>query len=85
MSDTLDMFASAVNDLANGPKISSFHELTEGLLRRLAEKGLTLEQCSDRKMMNRSIRTLKQHCRDYEISFPDYTPRAMKKAIKDGE
>jgi len=85
MSDTMDMFASAVNDLANGPKISSVHDLTESLLRRLSEKGLTLEKCSDRKMMNRSLRTLKQHCRDYEISFSDYTPRAMKKAEKDGE
>ena len=75
---TNDMFTEAVNDLANGPHMSSFMTMTGALLRRLSEKGLTLEQCTDRKMLNRSRRTLEAHCRQFEIAFPDYTPVSMR-------
>lgn len=82
MTETLDMFASAVNEIANGPRVTSFQDLTESLLRRLSEKGLTLEQCADRRMLNRSLSTLESHCREFGIRFPDYTPSNMRKHIK---
>gem|GEM_PF-4668342 len=50
-------------------------------MRRLAEKGLTLAQISDRRMLNRSIGTLEAHCRAFGIRFPDYTPRNMRKHV----
>lgn len=76
--DQADMFAGAVQDLADGPRISSYQELTEGLMRRLAEKGSTLEQLCDKRMMNRSRRTLEAKCREYGIQFPDYIPVSMR-------
>lgn len=87
---TTDMFAEAVRDVADGPQLSSFMNMTGALLRRLSEKGLTLEQCTDRKMLNRSRRTLEAHCRQFEIAFPDYTPVSMRpkgwrKAPNDGK
>lgn len=77
--ETMDLFAGVINDIANGPKVQ---DLTEMLLRRLAEKGLTLEQCADRRMLNRAISTLEAHCRDYGISFSDYTPPNMRKHVR---
>lgn len=74
----LDLFAGAVNEIANGPKTTSFQDLTEGLLRRLSEKGLTLDQCTDRRMLNRSASTLKGHCTKYGIRLPDFTPSNMR-------
>ncbi len=80
-TETYDMFAGVINEMANGPLVTSFQGLTESLLRRLSEKGLTLEQCADRKMLNRSVGTLEAHCREYGIRFPDYTPSNMRKHI----
>lgn len=57
-AQTLDLFADALKDTANGPRVSDFHGLTKGLLQRLSEKGLTLEQCAGPKMLNRSVETL---------------------------
>ncbi len=81
MTETLDMFAGVVREIANGPKVTSFQDLTESLLRRLSEKGLTLEQCADRRMSNRSVSTLQKHCREYSIRFPDYVPSNMRKHV----
>lgn len=78
-AETLDLFAGVINDIANGPKVQ---DLTEMLLRRLSEKGLTLEQCADRRMLNRAISTLEGHCRDYSISFSDYVPPNMRKHVR---
>lgn len=69
MTETMELFDLAVNDATKGPQ-----DLTESLLRRLAEKGLTLEQCADPRMMNQPIKALQRHCRKYGISFPDYDP-----------
>lgn len=80
----MELFSAAVNEMANGPRITSYQDLTESLMRRLAEQGMTLEEASGPKIMNRSLRTLKQHCRDFSIAFSDYTPRAMKKDEADG-
>lgn len=81
-TETLDMFASAVNEFANGPRVGSFQDLTEGLLRRLSEKGLTLAQCADRRMLNRSMSTLKGHCTKFGIRFPDFTPPNMRTQLQ---
>jgi hypothetical protein len=81
-TETFDMFAGVINEMANGPRVSSFHGLTKDLLRRLSEKGLTLEQCASRKMLNRSVGTLQSRCREFGIRFPDYTPANMRKHIK---
>lgn len=82
MGDTIDLFADALKDMANGPRVSDFQGLTEGLLRRLSEKGLTLAQCADRKMLDRSLRTLEGHCVTYGIRFPDFTPANMRTHIQ---
>lgn len=81
-AETLNMFAGIVNEIANGPKVTDFQSLTASLLRRLSEKGLTLEQCADRRMLNRSISTLEGHCREYGIAFPDYMPPNMRKHVR---
>lgn len=80
-TQTLDMFAGVVKEIAAGPRVSSFQNLTADLLRRLSEKGLTLEQCADRRLLNRSISTLEGHCREYGIRFPDYTPSNMRRHV----
>jgi hypothetical protein len=80
-AQTLDMFAGVVKEIAAGPRVSSFQNLTADLLRRLSEKGLTLEQCADRRLLNRSISTLEGHCREYGIRFSDYTPSNMRKHL----
>lgn len=82
MAETLDLFAGVVREIANGPKVTSFQDLTESLLRRLSEKGLTLEQCADRRMLDRSVSTLESHCRTYGIRFPDYTPPNMRTHVR---
>lgn len=78
----LDLFAGAVNEIANGPKVTNFQGLTESLLRRLSEKGLTLEQCTDRRMLNRPAATLKGHCTRFGIRFPDFTPANMRRHVQ---
>jgi hypothetical protein len=47
-------------------------------MRDAVAKGWTLEKLSDKKIMNRSIRTLQMRARQFGLSFPDYTPRALK-------
>lgn len=75
--ETLDMFAGALREIADGPHSTGFQDLTEGLLRRLAEKGATLEQLCDRRMLNRSRATLEGHCSRLGIRFPDFVPSRM--------
>lgn len=48
------------------------------LLATYSERGLTLAQISDRKILNRKLSVLKRYCRKFQIAFPDYTPRSMK-------
>lgn len=81
MTQAQTLFGDALRDVAAGPHGSSFQSLTKNLMRRLSEKGLTLEQCADRKMLNRSRSTLESHCREYGIRFPDYTPSNMRKHV----
>lgn len=77
MADTLDLF-EVLGEVANGPRLGGFAAVTEALMRRFAEKGFTLEQLSDRRMMNRSVRTLQEHAREFELAFPDYVPMKLR-------
>lgn len=81
MSDTLDLFADSLREIAAGPHVGSFDAVTEALMRRLSEKGLTLEHLASRQMMNRSVRTLEAHAREYGLAFPDYVPAALRKRV----
>lgn len=57
---------------------SEYVRITEALMRDAIAKGWTLEKLSDKKVMNRSIRTLQMRARQFGLSFPDYTPRALR-------
>jgi hypothetical protein len=76
MPDVLELFNTALTDIANGPHQRP--RLAEDLLKRLHSNGLTLEQCADRRVMNRSVSTLKKYARDLALAFPDYVPLAMR-------
>lgn len=78
MREQQEMFTEVLNGVADGPMVTSYMGLTEALMRRFSEKGFTLETLSGRKMMNRSIKTLQAHAREFELIFPDYTPRKLK-------
>jgi hypothetical protein len=75
---SMDLFADALRDIAAGPHGTDFQQLTEGLMRRMAEKGATLDQLTDHKMLNRSRRTLEGHCVKFGIRFPDFVPANMR-------
>lgn len=77
MPETLELFGDALREIANGPRSTSFQDLTEGLMRRLAEKGVTLEQLCDRKMLNRARSTLEARATKFGIRFPDFVPTNM--------
>lgn len=80
MSDDL-LFKEMLQQFADDTGVHSTEhaKVTERLLRWAAAKGITLEQCSRPKFMDRSLRTLKQHVRRIgDISFTDYTPRKLK-------
>lgn len=80
-TEPIDLFGSALAEIADGPKLTGHMALTEGLMRRLAEKGLTLARLADRRMMKRSLRTLEAHARKFEIAFPDYVPMALRRKV----
>lgn len=77
--ETMDMFAGTIQDLADGPRLGGYAEVTEALMRRFAEKRFTLATLAGPKMMNRSLATLKGHAREYKLRFPDYVPDDLKK------
>ena len=74
------LFAEVLSEITETSRIGG--DITEQLMRQLAGRGLTLQQLSDRRVMNRSIYTLKKHARRFEIVFPDYLPRKMRKAAE---
>lgn len=82
MAETLELFSEVVNAAANGPHMGSYGQITKALMERFAEKGLTLMQLSDRRMMNRSIATLEAHARKFGLSFPDYVPNALRRKVE---
>lgn len=78
MAETLDLFRDTLSELANGPRVTDYQNLTESLMRRMAEKGATLEQLAGHKFLNRSRRTLEGHCSKFGIRFPDFIPANMR-------
>lgn len=78
MDNVQNLFGSALSEIANGPRVTEYGGLTEALIRRLHEKGLTIEQCADRRVMNRSVATLERYARKFELAFPDYVPMALR-------
>lgn len=75
---TADLFKDALTEIADGPRIGGHGNLTKALMERLAEKGMTLAQCADPRMMKRSLATLQKHAREYGLQFPDYVPLSMR-------
>lgn len=76
--ETAELFNTTLVEIAHGPRVGSRRALTLALMKRLAEKGLTIEQLSDKRMMNLAISTLKKYARDFEIAFPDFVPVSMR-------
>lgn len=72
-----DLFGAVLSDIANGPS-GARDNLTEALLRRLHEKGLTLAQCADKRIMKRSVGTLQKYARQFDLAFPDYIPQKLR-------
>lgn len=81
MVETMDLFTGTLNDLANGPHLRGRETLTRALMTRLAEKGLTLDECAGRLMMDRKRATLEAHARKYGLAFPDYVPMTLRKVL----
>lgn len=81
MPETLSLFSTALNEIAEGPRVTSHVALTEALMRRMAEKGATLDDLTDRKMMKRSRATLERYAKRFQIAFPDFTPSNMRKFV----
>lgn len=76
--NTVDLFGEVLTDIANSKRADERLDLTEALLRRLHEKGLTLAQCADHRIMRRSLGVLKKYARRFDLAFPDYVPRKLK-------
>lgn len=73
-NSTEDLFGTARADERRSKHVSR----TEALMRRLAEKGLTLEQLADRRVMARSLTTLQKYARQFGMTFPDYVPMKLR-------
>lgn len=82
MADTMELFGSALSEIADGPAVGSHAALTKALMQRMAEKGATLEHLTDRRMMKRSIGTLQKKAREFGLSFPDYVPMALRRKVE---
>lgn len=77
-SETFDLFASTLQEIASSRQLTNDHDgRTKALLTRLSEKGATLRQCSEPKMMDRPITLLRSYCTKFGIRFPDFTPPNM--------
>lgn len=55
------------------------------LLECYSGRGLTLQQISGPRIIGRSVAVLKKYCRQFNIAFADYTPRAMRKRKGEGD
>lgn len=62
-----------------GPRLTPHRIRMEALLSAYQEAGLTLAVCCDRRHLGRAPSTLKRYARRLALSFPDYTPRAMRR------
>lgn len=82
-NETLDLFASTLQDIAASRQLMTDHQgLTKALLARLSEKGVTLKQCSGPLMMDRPTPLLKSYCTKFGIRFPGFTPPNMRTQLK---
>jgi hypothetical protein len=50
----------------------------EYLLQHYAKGGHTLAYISGKKILRRSVKTLRGYCARYSIAFPDWVPRHMR-------
>lgn len=82
MNEAPDLFAGTISELANGPMVGDYTQLTEALMRRLSEKGLSIEQLAGPKMMNRAVSTLQARAREFGIAFPDYVPTKLIRRVE---
>lgn len=51
----------------------------DALLLAYHRRGLSLEVCGDRLHLGRAQSTLKMYVRRLSLSFPDYTPRRLRR------
>ena len=63
-----------------GAHMTPHRKRMEALLRSYHKRGLTLAVCCDGKHLGRARSTLKRYVRSMALSFPDYTPRALRRA-----
>lgn len=64
---------------------STLTEKRHAVLWHLHSIGKTLEQCTDRKLLGLSERTLEKYARKMGLVFPDYCPRAKKPKVQRGK
>ena len=83
MAETLELFASTLQDIAASRQLMTDHQgLTKALLVRLSEKGVSLQQCAGPLMMDRPVSLLKSYCTKFGIRFSDFTPPNMRTQIR---
>lgn len=82
MNETLSLFGDALKEIADGPKMTGHASLTGALMKRMAEKGATLEQLADQRMMDRKRGTLEGYARRFGVSFPDYVPMGLRRKVR---
>jgi hypothetical protein len=80
MTDPALLFGETLSEVAEAPYglVRNRADLTELLFRRLHEKGLTIAQCADRRVMNRAVSTLQGYARKFDLAFPDYVPMKLR-------
>lgn len=61
-------------------ELTKYERITKELMLQMHAKGLTLERLSGVHYMDVSIRTLQKRARQFELTFPDYKPYAMRDA-----
>lgn len=74
-----ELFDKALSVIGASASLTNHTQVTKSLLIFAATNGMTLQQCTDKRFMNRKLRTLKRYVRRFNLSFPDYTPRKFKK------
>ena len=73
-----DLFIDSIQKVGNGGLIGGYRDLTDALMLEFCRRGMTLEFLSGKRVMNRSIKTLRGHARRLGLEFPDYVPRALR-------
>lgn len=71
-----DLFGSVLTDIAETKRAGD--DVTEPLMRRLHEKGMSLSDMGGPKIMARAQSTLRAHARRLGLAFNDYVPRDLR-------